>query len=383
MSARSRSNARRTGDRHPARRRLTVVVISPNQVKNLRGRYGRPATKTTASTPSCSPTPCAPTAPGCAPLTPDNPATVDAAPRLPRPQRPRRPPRACRQPAARAPAQRLPRRVGLFADIDSPDQPDLPDPLRLSGPRRLAHPQTPGRLAVQRQLLRPHRSRVLHARLTAAPRGPSVNTAPPTRHITRAFLAVLLTLDRTDQSLLESRSTNNSPCTPTRTSSPACPAPAASAPHGCSPRSATAAPASPHPIAGLPGRRRPLDPTVRQDPQRRIPLVLRQTTARRRHRLRRRLPTRQPLGRRPLRPCPRPRPRPPPRRAHPRPRLALRHLALLARQHRLRPRQTPSPPTPHPNPTTRRRLDTGLLMRLPGRSGRRGSGRQAPRIRRG
>ena len=69
----------------------------------------------------------------------------------------------------------------------------------------------------------------------------------------------------------------------------------------------------------------------------------RQTTARRRHRLRRRLPPRQPLGRRPLHQSPRPRPRPPPRRPDPRPRLAARHLALLARRRPLRPGQTPGP----------------------------------------
>src|SRR6185312_4102540 len=42
------------------------------------------------------------------------------------------------------------------------------------------------------------------------------------------------------------RSTNNWPCTPTPTSSPACLAPGASAPPDCLPRSVTAAPASPH-----------------------------------------------------------------------------------------------------------------------------------------
>jgi len=40
---------------------LTVVVISPNQVHNLRGRYARRGIRTTGSTRSCWPTPCAPT----------------------------------------------------------------------------------------------------------------------------------------------------------------------------------------------------------------------------------------------------------------------------------------------------------------------------------
>jgi hypothetical protein len=100
-------------------------------------------------------------------------------------------------------------------------------------------------------------------------------------------------------------------------------------------------------IAGLPGRGRPLHPPVRHDPRRRVPLRLRQTAPRRRHRLRRRLPPRQPLGRPALRRRHRPRQRPPPRRPHPRPRLALHHLALLARRHRLRPRPPQSPPA-HP-----------------------------------
>ncbi len=50
----------------------------------------------------------------------------------------------------------------------------------------------------------------------------------------------------------------------------------------------------------LPRRRRPLHPTVRQTAIRRIPLGLRQTTPRRRHRLRRRFPPSQPVGRRSL-----------------------------------------------------------------------------------
>ena len=101
---------------------------------------------------------------------------------------------------------------------------------------------------------------------------------------------------------------------------------------------------------GLPGRRRPIDQTVRQGQGRHVPLGRRQTATRRRHRLRRRLPPRQPLGRRPLPTSPRPRPRPPPRHPHPGPRLAPHHLALLARPRPLRPRQTPRPTTP-PTPS--------------------------------
>jgi hypothetical protein len=52
-------------------------------------------------------------------------------------------------------------------------------------------------------------------------------------------------------------------------------------------------------------------------------------------RLRRRLPARQPVGRRHLRQRPRPRQGPPARHPHHRPRLGDDHLALLARRHRL------------------------------------------------
>ncbi len=98
----------------------------------------------------------------------------------------------------------------------------------------------------------------------------------------------------------KTRSPTSSPPIPTRRSSPRCPAPAPSAPPGSWPRSATPAAGSPPPSPDLPGRRRPLDPTVRQGQSRHLPLGRRQTTPRRRHRLRRRLPPRQPLGRRPL-----------------------------------------------------------------------------------
>ena len=45
--------------------RLTVVVISPNQVKNLRGRYGSAGNKDDHFDASCWLTPCAPTVAGC------------------------------------------------------------------------------------------------------------------------------------------------------------------------------------------------------------------------------------------------------------------------------------------------------------------------------
>ena len=74
---------------------------------------------------------------------------------------------------------------------------------------------------------------------------------------------------------------------------------------------------------------------------RHLPLGLQQTPARGRHLLRRQLPPRLALGRRPLPPRPRPRLRPSPRHPHPRPRLAARPLARLAGQQDLRSRYPP------------------------------------------
>ena len=71
-------------------------------------------------------------------------------------------------------------------------------------------------------------------------------------------------------------------------------------------------------------------------------------------RLRRRLPPREPVGCEYLRLRPRPRQRPPARRPHPGPRLDLRHLALLARRHRLRPGQAQRP-AGHPGPAASQR----------------------------
>ena len=87
----------------------------------------------------------------------------------------------------------------------------------------------------------------------------------------------------------------------------------------------------------------------------------RQAAPRRPLRLRRRLPPRQPLGRRPLRQGHRPRLRPPPRRPHHRPRP--RHLALLARPRPLRPRHPQQPPdAPQTTPAKPRLTKKGLTQ---------------------
>jgi transposase len=118
-------------------------------------------------------------------------------------------------------------------------------------------------------------------------------------------------------------------------------------------------------------RGRPIHPSQRQTTPRRLPAQLRQEAARGTHRLRRRQPPGQPMGRRHLRPRPSPRQTTPTRRAHPRPSLATRDLALLERPHHLR------PGPPH-RPTTAPRHSLGLTQGSQGSTstanGRSGSG---------
>jgi hypothetical protein len=134
------------------------------------------------------------------------------------------------------------------------------------------------------------------------------------------------------------RSSSGWNSTPTARSSSICPRPAtASGPLGCWPRSVTPAPASPTRKPWPPSVASPPSPEPRARPARWASVGLRQAAARRPDRLRRRLPPPQPLGRAGLHPRNRPRQTTPPRRAHPRPRLDPRHLALLARPHRLQP----------------------------------------------
>ena len=97
-------------------------------------------------------------------------------------------------------------------------------------------------------------------------------------------------------------------------------------------------------VAGRAGRGRAGHPPVWQPHRAYLPMGGQPPAPRRRLRLRRRLPARQPLGRSHLRRRPRAWQGPPARRPHPWPRLDLRDLALLARRHRLRPRQAQRPP---------------------------------------
>ena len=299
---------------------LTVVVISPNQVKNLRGRYGSAGNKDDRFDAFVLADTLRTDRARLRPLIPDSPADHRAAPRLPGPQGSRRPPgRAWPTSCARTCATSSPARSAC-SPRSTPRSAWRSWP---ASPPRTAPTGSPrarlGWLASGR-LLRPRRPRRPARPAGAAPRGATGDRRRRQRHITRALLAVLRHPRRADQGPVrpDRRATRPHPDAHIFTSLPR----SGTRPRRPAARRDRRLPRPlPHPrIAGLPRRRRTLHPPVRQDPHRRLPLGLRQATPRRRHRLRRRLPPRQPLGRRPLPPSPRPRPRPPPRRPHPRPR---------------------------------------------------------------
>jgi transposase len=173
---------------------MTVVVISPNQVKNLRGRYGSAGNKDDRFDAFVLADTLRTDRARLAPLIPDSPETATLR-------------RACR---ARkdlithrvAVANQLrahlrnafPGAVGLFAEIDSPislafltrfdtqDRADWLSPKRLGS--WLASVGYSGKVDPA----------VLHARLTGAPRGLTGVDANANAHITHALVAVLSSL---------------------------------------------------------------------------------------------------------------------------------------------------------------------------------------------
>ncbi len=154
---------------------LTVVVISPNQVKNLRGRYGSAGRKDDRFDAFVLADTLRTDRARLRPLTPDSDAAV--ANQL----------RAHLRNA-------FPGAVGLFAEIDSPislaflTRFDTQDRADWLSPKRMAAWLTSvgycGRVEPA----------VLHARLTAAPRGVLGEHGTAQAHVTRALLAVLSTL---------------------------------------------------------------------------------------------------------------------------------------------------------------------------------------------
>src|SRR5664280_41711 len=138
---------------------LTVVVISPNQLKNLRSRYGsagkqgRPVRRLRAGRHAAHrPGPVAAAGPG-------QPRHGDPARDLPGSQGPGRAPGGAGQPTARAPADRLARRGRTVRRPGQPDQPALPAPVRHPRQAGLALAQAAGGLAGLGRLLRPGRPR--------------------------------------------------------------------------------------------------------------------------------------------------------------------------------------------------------------------------------
>jgi transposase len=173
---------------------ITVVVISPNQVKNLRGRYGSAGNKDDRFDAFVLADTLRTDRARLRALVPDTPPTVA----LRRACRARRDLIAHRVGAANQLRAHLrtvfPGAVGLFADIDSPisltfltrfttqNQADWLSPTRLG--KWLSSVGYSGKVDPA----------VLHARLVAAPRGLTGADADANATITRALVAVLTSL---------------------------------------------------------------------------------------------------------------------------------------------------------------------------------------------
>jgi transposase len=182
---------------------VTVVVISPNQVKNLRGRYGSAGNKDDRFDAYVLADTLRTDRARLVPLTPDSPATVT----LRRACRARKDLVGHRVGVANQLRAHLrnafPGAVGLFAEIDSPvslrflarfgtqDRADWLSPRRLAA--WLASAGYSGRSDPA----------VLHARLAAAPRGATGDDGTAQAHVTTALLTVLTTLTEQIKALSE------------------------------------------------------------------------------------------------------------------------------------------------------------------------------------
>jgi transposase len=173
---------------------LTVVVISPNQVKNLRGRYGSAGNKDDRFDAFVLADTLRTDRARLRRLEPDTPATV-ALRRACRARKDLVSHRVAVTNQLRAHLRNVfPGAVGLFAELDSPislafldrfttqTQGDRLTPKRLGD--WLSRAGYSGRTSPE----------VLHARLVAAPRGLTGSDADTHAHITHALLAVLTTL---------------------------------------------------------------------------------------------------------------------------------------------------------------------------------------------
>jgi transposase len=173
---------------------ITVVVISPNQIKNLRGRYGSAGNKDDRFDAYVLADTLRTDRARLAPLTPDSPATVT----LRRTCRARKDLVSHRVALANQLRAHLrntfPGAAGLFAEIDSPislkflARFSTQDRAAWLSPRRLA-----AWLASVGYCGRTDPA-VLHARLAAAPRGATGDDGTAQAHVTAALLAVLTTV---------------------------------------------------------------------------------------------------------------------------------------------------------------------------------------------
>jgi transposase len=173
---------------------ITVVVISPNQVKNLRGRYGSAGNKDDRFDAFVLADTLRTDRARLRPLVPDQ-ATVA----LRRACRARKDLVSHRVGVANQLREHLkrvfPSAVGLFAELDSPislaflARFDCQDRADWLSPRRMA-----AWLASVGYCGRVDPA-VLHARLTAAPRGATGEHGAAEAHVTRALLAVAVTLN--------------------------------------------------------------------------------------------------------------------------------------------------------------------------------------------
>jgi transposase len=174
--------------------RLTVVVVSPNQVKNLRGRYGSTGNKDDRFDAYVLADTLRTDRARLRPLVPDSPETLTLR-RLCRARRDLVAHRVAAANQLRAHLRNvLPGAVGLFAAIDSPislafltrfdgqDKADWLSPNRLGD--WLSKQGYSGKVDPS----------VLHARLVAAPRGATGPAATAQAPITAALVAVLTTL---------------------------------------------------------------------------------------------------------------------------------------------------------------------------------------------
>jgi transposase len=173
---------------------ITVVVISPNQVKNLRSRYGSAGNKDDRFDAFVLADTLRTDRARLAPLTPDSPATV-ALRRTCRARKDLVEHRVAVTNQLRAHLRNaFPGPIGLFSELDSPisrafltrfdtqDRADWLTPKRLAA--RLTSVGYPGGKDPA----------ALHAHLTTAPRGATGPDATLNAHITHALLTVLTTL---------------------------------------------------------------------------------------------------------------------------------------------------------------------------------------------